>query len=52
VTFGEPVKADPNDDYDSMISRVEGIVRRLAGPKGDAVEPAGSTRSEGPTYWY
>lgn len=52
VTFGEPVKAEPEDDYDSLISRVERVVRRLAGPKGEAVEPAGSTRSEGPTYWY
>src|SRR5713226_7636083 len=52
VTFGEPVKAHPNDDYDSMISRVEGIVRRLAGPKGIDVEPPSGSRSEGPTYWY
>lgn len=52
VTFSGPVTPEPNDDYDSFIARVEAVVRALAGPKGEAVEPAGSSRSEGPTYWY
>jgi len=52
VTFSAPVAAEPDDDYDSYTARIEAIVRRLAGPKGEAVEPAGSSRSEGPTYWY
>ena len=52
VTFGGPVAAEPHDDYDTLIAKVEGIVRRLAGPKGEAVEEPGSSRSEGPTYWY
>jgi 1-acyl-sn-glycerol-3-phosphate acyltransferase len=52
VTFGEPVVAAHDDDYDSLIARVERVVRHLAGPKGVAVEPPGNTRSEGPTYWY
>jgi 1-acyl-sn-glycerol-3-phosphate acyltransferase len=52
VTFSSPVTPEPNDDYDSFIARVEAVVRALAGPKGEAVEPAGSSRSEGPTYWY
>lgn len=52
VTFGPALAAEPHDDYDSFIARVESTVRRLAGPKGEAIEPAGSSRSEGPTYWY
>jgi 1-acyl-sn-glycerol-3-phosphate acyltransferase len=52
VTFAPPVAAEPHDDYDSLIARVERIVRGLAGPKGVAVEPPGASRSEGPTYWY
>jgi 1-acyl-sn-glycerol-3-phosphate acyltransferase len=52
VTFGPPLTADPDDDYDSFIARVETTVRGLAGPKGEAVEPPSSSRSEGPTYWY
>lgn len=52
VTFGRPMPAEPDEDYDSFIARVEGSVRRLAGPKGIAVEPPGSSRSEGPNYWY
>jgi hypothetical protein len=52
VTFGPALAAEPHDDYDSFIARVEASVRSLAGPKGEAVEPAGSSRSEGPTYWY
>lgn len=52
VTFAPPVAPEQNDDYDTYIARVEGVVRRLAGPKGEAVEPPGSSRSEGPNYWY
>ncbi len=52
VTFGSPMEAGPGDDYDSFIARVEAKVRALAGPKGVAVEPEGSSRSEGPNYWY
>jgi 1-acyl-sn-glycerol-3-phosphate acyltransferase len=52
VTFGPALAAEPHDDYDTFTARVEATVRRLAGPKGMAVEPAGSSRSEGPTYWY
>ena len=52
VTFSGPVAAEPDDDYDSYIARTEAVVRTLAGPKGEAVEPSGASRSEGPTYWY
>jgi 1-acyl-sn-glycerol-3-phosphate acyltransferase len=52
VTFGRPMKPSPADDYDSFIGAVENVVRHLAGPKGVAVEPPGSSRSEGPNYWY
>jgi len=52
VTFGHPVHPDHGDDYDSMIARVERVVRHLAGPKGEAVDPPSGSRSEGPTYWY
>jgi 1-acyl-sn-glycerol-3-phosphate acyltransferase len=52
VTFGSPLPADVDDDYDSFIGRVEAAVRNIAGPKGVEVEPAGASRSEGPNYWY
>ena len=52
VTFGSPIPARPDDEYESLIQRVEATVRRLAGPKGIAVEPPGASRSEGPNYWY
>jgi len=52
VTFGQPERARSGDDYDAFIARVEATVRALAGPKGVAIEPPGSSRSEGPTYWY
>ena len=52
VTFADPVRAQGSDDYDSLIGRVEGVVRQLAGPKGVAVDPPSGSRSEGPTYWY
>jgi 1-acyl-sn-glycerol-3-phosphate acyltransferase len=52
VTFGDPVHPHHTDDYDSLIARVERVVRNLAGPKGEAVDPPSGSRSEGPTYWY
>jgi len=52
VTFGAPVAAEAGEDYDGFIARVEGTVRALAGPKGIAVDPPSTSRSEGPTYWY
>jgi 1-acyl-sn-glycerol-3-phosphate acyltransferase len=53
VTFGEPMLAASDEDYDRYTARIESAVRELAGPKGVAVEPAASgSRSEGPTYWY
>jgi 1-acyl-sn-glycerol-3-phosphate acyltransferase len=52
VTFGAAVHANPDDDYESYIGRVEASVRQLAGPKGVVVEPPGASRSEGPNYWY
>src|SRR5262245_61712571 len=52
VTFGPPMPAAEDDDYDTLIGRVEAEVRALAGPKGIAVEPPGASRSEGPNYWY
>jgi 1-acyl-sn-glycerol-3-phosphate acyltransferase len=52
VTFSGPVAPKTHDDYDSFIARVESVVRALAGPKGIEIEPAGTSRSEGPNYWY
>jgi 1-acyl-sn-glycerol-3-phosphate acyltransferase len=52
ITFGIPMHPRPNEDYDGFIGRVEAAVRKLAGPKGVAVEPPGGSRSEGPNYWY
>lgn len=52
VTFAEPIHAEPGEDYDTFTSRIESTVRRLAGPKGIAVDPPSTSRSEGPTYWY
>lgn len=52
VTFSEPMSADPGEDYDAFIDRVETNVRRLAGPKGIAIDPPSTSKSEGPTYWY
>jgi 1-acyl-sn-glycerol-3-phosphate acyltransferase len=52
VTFAAPLAAEPGEDYDGFIARVESAVRRLAGPKGVEVEPSGGARSEGPNYWY
>ncbi len=52
VTFADPVHPQRDDDYDSLIARVERTVRDLAGPKGIAVDPPSGSRSEGPNYWY
>lgn len=52
VTFGEPLRAEAGEDYDSFTSRMEATVRRLAGPKGIAVDPPSTAKSEGPNYWY
>jgi 1-acyl-sn-glycerol-3-phosphate acyltransferase len=52
VTFGAPVIAEADEDYDSLIARVEGSVRKLAGPKGIAVDATGGPKAEGPNYWY
>lgn len=52
VTFGRPMLPTPTDDYDTYIAAVEKVVRHLAGPKGEAVEPPSGLRSEGPNYWY
>lgn len=52
VTFAAPMSPKPGEDYDGFTERIEGIVRRLAGPKGLAVEPPSGAKSEGPTYWY
>src|SRR5690349_13387613 len=51
VTFGSPLRPLKDDDYDTFIARVEQSVRSLAGPKGVAIEPPGTSRSEGPNYW-
>jgi 1-acyl-sn-glycerol-3-phosphate acyltransferase len=52
VTFAEPVFAEVGEDYDTYIGRIEAVVRKLAGPKGMAVDPPSTSKSEGPTYWY
>lgn len=52
VTFSEPMSPEAGEDYDAFIERIEMTVRRLAGPRGIAVEPSGASKSEGPTYWY
>jgi len=39
-------------DIDALIARVEGSVRKLAGPKGIAVDATGGPKAEGPNYWY
>ena len=53
ITFGSPLAAAEDDDYESFIARAERAVRELAGPKGIAVDPPpGGSRSEGPNYWY
>ena len=52
VTFGAPVLAEPGEDYDGFIARIEGKVRALAGPKGIDVDPPPESRAEGPNYWY
>ncbi|HEY3194215.1 MAG TPA: lysophospholipid acyltransferase family protein [Candidatus Dormibacteraeota bacterium] len=55
VTFGEPLRADPGEDYDALTVRGEAAVRELAGDKGkerDLPGAAGASSAEGPNYWY
>jgi 1-acyl-sn-glycerol-3-phosphate acyltransferase len=52
VTFSNPMAPAGDEDYDAFTMRIENTVRRLAGPKGIAVDPPSSSKSEGPTYWY
>jgi 1-acyl-sn-glycerol-3-phosphate acyltransferase len=55
VTFGEPLRADPGEDYDALTARSEAAVRELAGDKGeerDLPAAAGASSAEGPNYWY
>jgi 1-acyl-sn-glycerol-3-phosphate acyltransferase len=54
IRFGDPMTAEPDEDYDAFIARVEQTVRTLAGPKGllrDAPPPTGRS-AEGSNYWY
>ena len=55
ITFGDPLRSQPGEDYDGFIARVEQAVRTLAGPKGllrDEPAPSGSASAEGSNYWY
>jgi 1-acyl-sn-glycerol-3-phosphate acyltransferase len=55
LTWGDPMRAQPGEDYDSFIARVEQAIRKLAGPKGelrDEPPPKGSASAEGSNYWY
>jgi 1-acyl-sn-glycerol-3-phosphate acyltransferase len=55
VTWGDPMRAEPGEDYDTFIGRVEQAVRTLAGPKGelrDEPAPTGRGSAEGSNYWY
>ena len=55
ITFGDPVRPEPGEDYDTFIARVEQAVRTLAGAKGllrDEPAPTGSGSAEGSNYWY
>jgi 1-acyl-sn-glycerol-3-phosphate acyltransferase len=54
IRFGDPMTAEPDEDYDAFIARVEQAVRTLAGPKGllrDEPPPTGRS-AEGSNYWY
>lgn len=54
IRFGDPMTAEPDEDYDAFIARVEQAVRTLAGPKGllrDEPPPTGHS-AEGSNYWY
>jgi 1-acyl-sn-glycerol-3-phosphate acyltransferase len=54
IRFGDPMTAEPDEDYDAFIARVEQAVRSLAGPKGllrDEPPPTGHS-AEGSNYWY
>jgi 1-acyl-sn-glycerol-3-phosphate acyltransferase len=55
IDFGEPLVAQPGEDYDALTARAEAAVRALAGDKGIAVDTpvaAGAGSAEGPNYWY
>lgn len=54
IKFGDPLCAEPGEDYDSFIARTEQAVRTLAGPKGLLRDepPPGGTHAEGSNYWY
>ncbi|MDQ6710780.1 MAG: 1-acyl-sn-glycerol-3-phosphate acyltransferase [Candidatus Dormibacteraeota bacterium] len=55
LTWGDPMRALPGEDYDTFIARVEQAVRKLAGPKGelrDEPPPKGADSAEGSNYWY
>jgi 1-acyl-sn-glycerol-3-phosphate acyltransferase len=55
IVFGDPIVAEPGEDYDALTARVEAAVRALAGDKGVAVDvpvSAGAGSAEGPNYWY
>ena len=55
VTFGDPLRGDPGEDYDALTARSEAAVRELAGDKGkerDLPAAAGASSAEGPNYWY
>lgn len=55
VTFGDPLFAAGDEDYDGLTERAETAVRKLAGEKGkehDLPSAAGASSAEGPNYWY
>lgn len=53
IKFGDPLSAEPGEDYDSFIARAEQAVRTLAGPKGLLRdEPVQGSHAEGSNYWY
>jgi 1-acyl-sn-glycerol-3-phosphate acyltransferase len=52
IVFGDALTAEPGEDYDRFIARVEQAVRRLAGPKGELRDTPSSSQAEGSNYWY
>jgi 1-acyl-sn-glycerol-3-phosphate acyltransferase len=53
IKFGDPLYAEPGEDYDTFIARTEQAVRTLAGPKGLLRdEPVQGSHAEGSNYWY
>ncbi len=55
LTWGEPMRPNAGEDYDTFIARVEQAVRTIAGPKGemrDEAPPKGADSAEGSNYWY